>query len=54
MDAPVSFSAAVQPIYMPNEGTSFNNAECWITGWGETRSRLLVKFQQTEMGLIAD
>eukprot|EP00105_Crassostrea_gigas_P033614 XP_011457056.1 PREDICTED: plasminogen isoform X1 [Crassostrea gigas] len=38
LDTPVSFSAAVQPIYLSNEGDSFNNNECWITGWGETRN----------------
>lgn len=38
LDTPVSFSAAVQPIYLSNEGDSFNTNECWITGWGETRS----------------
>ncbi|XP_061174876.1 suppressor of tumorigenicity 14 protein-like [Saccostrea echinata] len=35
---PVSYSAAVQPIYMPNEGASFQNSECWITGWGITKN----------------
>jgi hypothetical protein len=38
LDTPVSFSAAVQPIYIPNEGASFLASECWITGWGETKS----------------
>lgn len=38
LDTPVTFSAAVQPIYVPSEGSSFLSTECWITGWGETRS----------------
>lgn len=39
LDTPVTFSAAVQPIYVPSEGSSFLSTECWITGWGETRSQ---------------